>query len=431
MTRSLYRALVWMLLPAAVITLLWRGWRDRGYWHDFGQRFGFGATLARDSIWVHAVSVGEVQAAAAMVRVLRERHPQLPLVLTVTTATGAARARALFGGAIDVRFLPFDTTGSVRRFLDRVRPRIAIIVEKELWPNLLHECDVRGVPVVLASAVLSARSLSRYRRLGVFFRGALGQSVFVAAQTAADAARFGELGASAARIHVIGNLKFDLAVPAGIAEAGAALRARLGWQQRFVLVAGSTYALEEAALLEAQRRLRAAGRDLALVLAPRHPPRFAVVADELRAKQVSFSMRSTLAAPTGVDVLLLDTLGELLAAYAMADLAFVGGSLVEHIGGHNLIEPAALAVPTITGPHGYNAVDIVAALRAAGALTIVDDTDSLVRAVADLEGDCDERRRRGELGQRFVVDNRGALTRLLALLEPLILREPRSPPASR
>jgi len=216
-------------------------------------------------------------------------------------------------------------------------------------------------------------------------------------------------------------------LPAEVTAAGTALRTELGWQQRCVLVAGSTYAAEEAALLEVQQRLGAANIDLALVLAPRHPPRFASVADSLRSRGTAFLARSAMAsvaaspraALPATDVLLLDSLGDLLAAYAAADLAFVGGSLVSDVGGHNLIEPAALAVATLTGPHGYNSADIVAALRKEGALAVVDDVDTLASTVAALATDAGERRRRGELGQRFVTANRGALRRLLELVTPL------------
>jgi 3-deoxy-D-manno-octulosonic-acid transferase len=368
--RLLYRGFVCLALPFALALIGWRGLRDRGYWRGLDERFGFGARSSVGSIWVHAVSVGEVQAAAALVQALREAHPGIPLALTTTTATGAARARVLFGTDVQVRFLPFDTTGSVRRFFDRVRPLVAIVVEKEVWPNLYHECGVRRVPLVLASAALAPHALERYRRLVSLFAETLARGMIIAAQTEADAARFRAIGANPAATHVIGNLKFDLAPPADAVAAGEALRARHGWQQRCVLVGGSTYEEEEEALLQTQRSLRAEGIDLALVLAPRHPPRFDAVADRLRAAGVNFLRQSTLqqstqAAPAP-DVLLLDSIGELPIAYAAADIAFVGGSLVTGVGGHNLLEPAALGVATLTGPYGYNAPDIVAALRNAG-----------------------------------------------------------------
>jgi 3-deoxy-D-manno-octulosonic-acid transferase len=438
--RLLYRGFVCLALPFALALIGWRGLRDRGYWRGLDERFGFGARSSVGSIWVHAVSVGEVQAAAALVQALREAHPGIPLALTTTTATGAARARVLFGTDVQVRFLPFDTTGSVRRFFDRVRPLVAIVVEKEVWPNLYHECGVRRVPLVLASAALAPHALERYRRLVSLFAETLARGMIIAAQTEADAARFRAIGANPAATHVIGNLKFDLAPPADAVAAGEALRARHGWQQRCVLVGGSTYEEEEEALLQTQRSLRAEGIDLALVLAPRHPPRFDAVADRLRAADVNFLRQSTLqqstlqqstqAAPAP-DVLLLDSIGELPIAYAAADIAFVGGSLVAGVGGHNLLEPAALGVATLTGPYGYNAPDIVAALRNAGALGVVAGADSLTAEVRRLAGDAAERTRRGEGGRRYVAANRGTLQRLLMLLQPIILTAARAASASR
>ena len=435
MKRLLYRGFVCLALPFALALIGWRGLRDRGYWRGLDERFGFGARSSVGSIWVHAVSVGEVQAAAALVQALREAHPGIPLALTTTTATGAARARVLFGTDVQVRFLPFDTTGSVRRFFDRVRPLVAIVVEKEVWPNLYHECGVRRVPLVLASAALAPHALERYRRLVSLFAETLARGMIIAAQTEADAARFRAIGANPAATHVIGNLKFDLAPPADAVAAGEALRARHGWQQRCVLVGGSTYEEEEEALLQTQRSLRAEGIDLALVLAPRHPPRFDAVADRLRAAGVNILRQSTLqqstqAAPAP-DVLLLDSIGELPIAYAAADIAFVGGSLVAGVGGHNLLEPAALGVATLTGPYGYNAPDIVAALRNAGALGVVAGADSLTAEVRRLAGDAAERTRRGEGGRRYVAANRGTLQRLLMLLQPIILTAARAASASR
>jgi len=427
MMAVVYNMVLTLLQPCALALIVCRGFRDHGYWRNLHQRFGFGHFLSAPAIWVHAVSVGEVQAAAGLIRALRAQHPDSPLVLTTTTATGAARAQALFGDTVELRFLPFDTRANVRRFLARVRPRLAVFVEKELWPNLLRECGAQGVAVVLASATISMRSLRRYQKLVGVFGETLREHTTVAAQSEIDAARFCELGVPSARAQVIGNLKFDISLPAEVTAAGTALRTELGWQQRCVLVAGSTYAAEEAALLEVQQRLGAANIDLALVLAPRHPPRFASVADSLRSRGTPFLARSAMAsvaaspraALPATDVLLLDSLGDLLAAYAAADLAFVGGSLVSDVGGHNLIEPAALAVATLTGPHGYNSADIVAALRKEGALAVVDDVDTLASTVAALATDAGERRRRGELGQRFVTANRGALRRLLELVTPL------------
>lgn len=435
--RPLYRGLIVLALPFAAAYFVLRALRGhRGELAGLAQRFGFGShrdpTSGTRAIWVHAVSVGEVQAGAALVRALQTRYPDRPITLTTTTGTGATRARALFGETIDIRFLPFDSTGCVRRFLDRVQPELAIVLEKEWWPTLFGSCLARGVPVVMASATMSPRAVRRYRRVAALFGETRERGITVAAQSAADAVRFVEVGFPAARVSVIGNLKFDLELPTTVVEDGRALRERYGWQDHRVLVGGSTYAAEEQALLEAQRRARAQGIPLALVLAPRQPTRFAAVAAWLQSEGVAFAQRSQASASRSVDVVLLDTLGELTAAYAAADLAFVGGSLVTQIGGHNLIEPAALAVATITGPHGYNAPDITSALAAEGGLTVVSDANALTLAVGQLAVDSAERTRRGRLGRAFVERNRGTLARLLALLETVRAEAAlRSSPTSR
>jgi 3-deoxy-D-manno-octulosonic-acid transferase len=243
--RFVYTLLAYLLAPIVIGVMLWRGLRDRSYWQNLGERFGFGLPPERgDCIWVHAVSVGEVQASAALVRSLRERFPELPIVLTTVTPTGAERARAQFGDLVHVRFVPYDLPGSVRRFFDRVQPRLAIILETELWPNLYNECGRRGVPLVLASARISPRSVDRYRRLASLFRETLSHGIVIAAQSEGDAERFRSIGANPTRTHVTGNIKFDVSLPTDIASVGAGLRAAHAGA-RLVWVAGSTHAGEE------------------------------------------------------------------------------------------------------------------------------------------------------------------------------------------
>ena len=418
--RFLYLTVAYLLAPLVCGTMLLRGIRDRSQWENFSQRFGFGPRSSRPPIWVHAVSVGEVQAAASLVLALRRRYPDVPLVVTTVTPTGAQRARALFGDAVQVRYIPYDLPGSVRRFFNRVRPRVAVILETELWPNLYHFCGQRNVPLVLASARISPRSVGRYRLLASLFRETLSHGIVIAAQGEGDAERFRSIGANPARTHVTGNIKFDLALPDDIRAQGAALRERYAPGERLVWVAGSTHDGEEAAMILVHRRLRAAGLDVLLVLVPRHPGRFQDVAALLRQAGVPFVRRST-DEPVRADteVLLVDTLGELVAFYAAADLAFVGGSLVP-VGGHNLLEPAALALATLSGPQVFNAQDIAGLLVDEGAVELVADADALGEAVLRLLSDPAERRRRGEAGLRVVERNRGALDRLLDLLRPVI-----------
>ncbi|MDB6088103.1 MAG: 3-deoxy-D-manno-octulosonic acid transferase [Gammaproteobacteria bacterium] len=420
--RFIYSLLAYLAAPLISVALLCRGLRDRSYWRHFGERFGFGPTLETPCIWVHGVSMGEVQAAAALVSTLRQRYPEVPIVVTTFTPTGANRARLLFKDLAQVRYLPYDLPGSVRRFFKRVRPRLAVIFETELWPNLYRECGRRRVPLILASARLSPRSVGRYRRLGALFRETLSHGVVVAAQGKVDADRFRALGADPGSTHVTGNLKFDFAVPADIAARGHRLRARYA-PGRPVWTAGSTHGGgEEEALIEAHKRVRELHSGALLVMAPRHPNRFGEVASTLERQSVRFIRRSqetSAAAIEGAEVLLLDTLGELLDFYAAADVAFVGGSLVP-IGGHNLLEPAALGLPILTGPNNFNSEDVARLLIARGAAEVVTGPQELGDRVAALLSDPAARVRIGAEGRAFVDANRGALVKLMGLIVPLL-----------
>ena len=311
--------------------------------------------------------------------------------------------------------------------MDRIQPRLAVIMETELWPNVFHQCERRGVPLVLASARLSAKSVARYRRLGSLARGIFSATSLVAAQTAADAERFVAIGAPGARTSVAGNIKFDLEIGAGVIAAGRALRTHFG-SLRPVWIAGSTHAGEEEQVLAAHAQLPA---DALLLLVPRHPDRFDAVADLLSRSGLNFTRRSGGSAPEGaVRVVLVDSVGELAALYAAADAAFVGGSLVP-IGGHNLLEPAALGLPVLTGPYTANGREIAQLLLAQGAALQVADARELAHAVSRLLADPAERQRMGAIGRQIVESNRGSVARLLGLIEPLVdpaLRPARAAP---
>ena len=417
--RFLYSLAAYLLAPVFCGVLLWRGLRERGYWHDFSERFGFGESLGAPSIWVHAVSVGEVQAAAALIRSLQERYSKIPLVVTTLTPSGRGRARALFGDKVQVRHIPLDLPGCVRRFFDRVKPRIAIIFETELWPNLYHECGRRRVPLVLASARISPRSVGRYRRMAGLFRGALSHDIVIAAQGSGDAERFRSIGANPARTHVTGNIKFDIALSREVTVDGRALR-ELHAPGRKVWIAGSTHDGEEQMVLAAHRQVRHAHPDALLVLAPRHPNRFATVEQWLKREDVRFVKRSQgIKCNPATEVLLVDTLGELVKFYAASDIAFVGGSLVP-IGGHNLLEPASLGLAILTGPHNFNSEDVARLLAEQGASDVVRDTEELGRKVIALFDDPQARARMGAQARNSIEANRGALGNLLRLIAPLI-----------
>jgi 3-deoxy-D-manno-octulosonic-acid transferase len=417
--RRLYSLLMMLAAPAAFAVLLVRGLRDRAYWAAPWERFGFGRRLAAPSIWLHAVSVGEVSAAVALLRALRARHPAIPMVLSTATPTGRARAQSLLGTDVDIRYLAYDTPGSVRRFLARINPRVGVIIETELWPNLFHECRRRGVPLLLASARLSPKSVSRYRRAPALFGAAVAQNVTIAAQTNEDAERFIAIGADPARTRAVGNVKFDMQLGKEVLETGRKLRAEyLG--ERPVWIAGSTHAGEEEQLLAAHAALKQAVARALLVLVPRHPQRFESVANLLARRAERFDRRSAVApVRADADVLLVDTMGELAALYAAADVAFVGGSLVP-VGGHNLLEPAALGVPVITGPYTANSGEMARELMLRGGAVRVADAHTLANVLGQFFADPKMRQRVGACGREFVEAHRGTVARLIDVIDPLL-----------
>ena len=418
--RFIYVILAYLLTPVLLGHLLWRSRANPEYRRRIGERFGRGhARLPSPSIWVHAVSVGEIQAAAALVRALLERYPTQPVVLTTVTPTGLQRARELFGDAVVHSYAPFDLAGSVKKFFDWSRPQLLIVLETELWPNLYHECGRRDVPLVLANARVSPKSVNRYRLMLSLFRQTLSHGIVIAAQSEADAERFLTLGADPERTHVTGNIKFDFDLPPQVETDGRRLRQSHA-PDRPIWIAASTHANEEEIVLAAHRQVLEVFPNALLLLVPRHPERFQTAAS-LTVKQGFSAVRRSAGDDCTMDtqVFIGDSMGELPIFYAAADIAFVGGSLVQ-VGGHNLLEPAALGKPVLTGPYTYNAEDVARLLQDAGAARIVVDADELGGATINLLGDPQERERIGVLGRAAVDNNRGALDRLLGLIAPLV-----------
>ncbi len=417
--RFLYNVLTYiLLLPYAAFWVV-RGLGNRVYFERLGERFGFGLPKLERCIWIHAVSVGEVQAAVPLVRALASAYPETPLLITTVTPTGAARAEALFGDFALHAYLPFEFPHAVNAFFERVRPVAALVMETEIWPNLYRGCGIREIPLILVSARISPRSVPGYRKLLPLIRETLSHGIIIAAQSGADAERFLALGASPDRTCVMGNIKFDVEPLPGIAEAGRDERRRL-FGERPVWIAASTHEGEEEQVLEAHRVLRATFPDLVLLLVPRHPQRFAAVRDLIEREQFGVVARTEdRPVDAGTAVFLGDTMGEVPLFYAMSDVAFVAGSLVP-IGGHNLLEPAAQGVAVVTGPHTFNAQDIADLFIARDACRVVEDRRELVTVVSELLRDSREAERIGHNGLRLLEENRGALERLLVLLRPLI-----------
>ena len=418
MLRSVYTALLYVFAPIALAGTALRGVRDPAYRDRLPERLGFTRVLqgadARP-IWVHAVSVGEVQAAAALVRVLLKKYPQRPLLITTATPTGAQRVRALFSDSVRHAYLPYDLPGAVRRFLDQVQPAIAVVMEREIWPNLFSECRRRAISVLLASARISERSAVRHQKFAGLFREALASNVKVAAQTAQDAERYRSIGAS--DVEVTGNVKFDIEAPVAARQAGESLRAAQ-FPERLVWVAGSTHEGEEEQVLAAHRLVTQQRPDALLILVPRHPNRFDAVRSWLKTQRVTFVSRSRGEQVTNAtSVLLADTLGELMMFYAAGDIAFVGGSLIATVGGHNLLEPAVLERPVLVGPHNFNAPDIAQLMFESGAAREVSSPEQLAAAILLLAADSALRMRMGAQGSEMVAANRGALERVVALVD--------------
>ena len=416
MLRGLYSAALYLLVPVTVYHLIWRGFRQREYFLRWSERYAaYGATPGEDVVWVHAVSVGEVNAAAPMVNALRRAHPGLRLLVTTITPTGSARVRALWGDSVAHVYLPYDLPGAVSRFLRHFRPRLALILETELWPNLLFGCRDHGVPAYIVNARLSERSLRGYRVLQPLIARALRTLRAVLAQSGADARRFVRLGAADTTTTVTGNLKYDIAVAEDWPMFTAAFRGRIG--ARPVWIAASTHVDEEAAVVAIHRRLRQRWPELLLLWAPRHPERFRAVAQQAVAAGWRVATRRLTQWPDPEDaVFVIDTLGELTLFYGCADVAFVGGSL-QDIGGHNLLEPAAVGTPAVTGPHLHNFSDIAEQLERAGGLRIAADADGVGEALAQLLADENARAAMAAAARALVDQGRGALQRTLQRVE--------------
>jgi 3-deoxy-D-manno-octulosonic-acid transferase len=418
--RGLYSLLWWLALPLVLGRLWWRGRKEPGYRQHLGERLGFyGPRLdERLTIMVHAVSVGETRAAEPLVEALLQAYPDCRILLTHMTPTGRATGLALFGKhgeRIVQSFLPYDTGFMVGRFLRHFRPAVCILMETEVWPNLIHACAQHKVPVALVNARLSERSLRRGQKFGGLMMDAARAITLVAAQTEADAARIASLGAP--RVEVTGSIKFDVVAPSAALQTGAMLRAR--FPDRPVLLCASTREGEEALILDAYRALTARPPGMLLVLVPRHPQRFDEVARMIEERGLSLARRSKLPERVDTDVLLGDSMGEMFAYFAACDLAFIGGSLLP-LGGQNLIEACALGKPVLVGEHTFNFLQATEEAVAAGAALRVPDAAALLREGVALLEDGARRAAMGEQASAFAGRHRGATVHTVELLRQII-----------
>lgn len=410
----LYSVLLTLLLPALLLRAAWRARTSTVGGERLVERLGFVQPDTRRPLLVHCVSVGETLAALPLLHALQQAG--WPLWVTSTTLTGAERVRLALGDTVRHSFLPLDTPPAVGRFLDAVRPQALLVMETEIWPNLMFACAKRQIPVLLINGRLSETSARGYARFPGFTRMVLACFTRLLVQGEADAARFRLLGA--AQVEVVGNLKFDMVLDD--ARLAAAYRLRGNWSGRRVWIAASTHQGEDALVLAAYRLLRQSVPDLLLLLVPRHPERFDAVATMVSAAGFSCARRSLGEAVShDTAVYLADTMGELQMLYACADVAFVGGSF-SGTGGHNMLEPAALGLPVATGPSLFNFQQIADALVAVDALRVVSDADDLAGVLGLWLQDDVLRRTAGERAKAFVAGNRGALVRTLAQVETVL-----------
>jgi 3-deoxy-D-manno-octulosonic-acid transferase len=413
--RLAYRLVLWLLFPWVLLHLWWRGRHQSGYREHVEERFGwYRARPERPVIWLHAVSVGETRAAEPLVRALAARYPGYELVLTQMTPTGRDTAEQLYGGTATIVYLPYDYGGAVARFLARFRPRLGILMETEIWFNLVESCARLGVPLLLANARMSEKSARGYALVAPLSRAALARLGAVSAQSREDAERLERLGARG--VEVTGNLKFDVAVAPQLLQLGAQLKQRIG--ERPVLLAASTREGEEELVLEALARIPVEG--LLLLLVPRHPQRFDEVAALLDKHKLGYLRRSdNRALPPDCRVLLGDSKGEMAAYYAACDLAFIGGSLLPY-GGQNLIEACAVGRPLLFGPHMYNFAEASRLALAAGAALEVADAAMLAEKAGALLADPASLARMSQAALAFSRAHQGATARNLMICERLL-----------
>jgi 3-deoxy-D-manno-octulosonic-acid transferase len=406
--KVLYSTLFYLALPFILIRLIWRGFKAPAY-------FKPSQASKQNLIWVHAVSVGEVEACRPLIKGLQDRYPEHQILITTMTPTGSARVKSLFAENVLHVYLPYDLPFAIRGFLDAMKPQFGIIMETELWPNLILICAERSIPIAVANARLSARSARGYLKVAKLTRQMLQNIPLIAAQSHSDRDRFVQLGAHKDKVHAVGNLKYEISLPASIIERAESIRAL--WGNRPVFIAASTHEGEEEQILDAARKIRGQFRDLLLIIVPRHPERFDRVTALCRRSGLNTLRRSDgKPCSSQVQALVVDSMGELSVFYGTADVAFVGGSLINH-GGHNILEPAALSRPVITGPHYFNFLEITRQFLEHHAAIEVKNTDQLADSVIELLKDPQRRTEMGDAGKHLIEQSKGASQRLLNLID--------------
>lgn len=415
--RTFYSCLFYLLVPLILVRLIWRSFKAPAYRYRWNERFGFyNERFVQDVIWFHAVSVGEAEALFPLVKQVQQHYPDAVLLITTTTPTGSARVKAVMKESVAHVYLPYDIPCAVNRFIRCFKPRIAVIMETEIWPNLFACCGKNEIPLYIINARLSEKSARGYQKISALIVPALAQVKAIAAQTQDDANRFIAIGARNESVRVLGNIKFDVEVSSETIEQGLQLKAGL-FGGRFVWLIASTHKDEEAIFLEIYKNIKREIPELLLVIVPRHPERFNEVSKLCEQYQLAAVKRTAgLECHWHIDVYLADTMGELKMLYAAADAAFVGGSMVP-VGGHNILEAAAVGTPVLFGPYMANFKDIAEGVLRQDAAIQCRDCNEISSAIIALHADSACRQSLAEKGGAFVRRNQGAIYRVFALLQ--------------
>ena len=413
--RILYSLVFYFLVPFVLLRLYWRGFttpEHRLRWHE---RFAlYRQSYPENVIWFHAVSVGEVEALFPLVRAMQAQQPNTPILITTMTPTGSARVKAVLGDSVVHVYVPYDLPDAVARFMTQFKPKLAVMMETELWPNLFHYCGTHNIPLYIVNARVAAKSVKNYQKLALWIKPALNQVRCIATQTENDAQHFIAIGAEPERVKNLGNIKFDVEIPEEMIEQGLGLKNSL-FKQRFVFLVASTHKDEEAVFLALYDKLKTKIPELLLVIVPRHQQRFAEVQKICESTKKTVTRTSGLSIDNSTDVYLVDTIGELKMFYATADIAFVAGSVIAK-GGHNILEAAAVGVPVLFGANMSNFKDIADGVLKQHAAIQCQTEQDIINAVLTLYQQADYRAELIEKGKQFIRANQGALNRIVNLL---------------
>lgn len=414
--RVFYSCLFYLLVPFILVRLIWRSIKAPAYRYRWSERFAlYNKNVASDVIWFHAVSVGEAEALFPLAKQIQQQYPDAKLLITTTTPTGSARVKAVMRESVEHVYLPYDMPDAVNRFMRCFKPRLAVIMETEIWPNLFACCGENKIPLYIINARLSEKSASGYQKIPALVYPALANIKLIATQTQDDAERFLAIGAKTEKVRTLGNIKFDIEVSNEIIELGLQLKADL-FGGRFVWLIASTHKDEEAIFLEIYKQIKLKIPELLLVIVPRHPERFGEVKKLCEQYQLAVVMRTSgEACYQYIDVYLADTMGELKMLYAAADAAFVGGSMVP-VGGHNILEAAAIGTPVLFGPYMANFKEIAEGVLRQDAAIQCEDKSEIIRAIVALYADSAYRQSLVEKGRAFVRQNQGAIARIIDIL---------------